>query len=164
MNPANINLIQLVADELRAMLGDDFDEETFLDTLDGETDAMDIIGALVRERNEAKAMEGAAKSVADEYRTRASRMSDKQKAVAKSLGKMLDAIGERKVVHPLATVSRTKGRVSLEINDESAIPSQLTVTRVEPDNAAIKSQLESGEEVPGACLVTGEQGVTVRVK
>lgn len=161
---ANIPLIEQVSAVLSEMLGEDFDAETFWDTLDGETDAMDIIGRLIRERGEAKAYEAAAGAMADEYAMRKKRMAERQKAIAKALGQVLDAAGQRKVTHPLGTVSRTSGRLSLRIMDEAEIPSQLTVTTTKPDNAAIKKAIEAGEAIPGAELVRGEDGVTVRVK
>ena len=160
----NTALIEQVSDSLREMLGDDFDAGTFWDTLDGETDAMDLIGHLVRQRVEAKAHEVAAKEAADTFNARKQRMSDKQKALSKALGLILDASGESKVAHPLATISRTRGRVSAKVIDEGSIPSQLTVTTTRPDLAAIKAQLDAGVSVPGAELVTGEPGLTVRVK
>ena len=161
---ANIGLIEQVSATLRDMLGEDFDAETFWDTLDGETDALDLVGHLIRERVEAKAMESAVKEVIDTYTARKQRMADRQKAITKALGQILDATGETKVAHPLGTVSRTKPRVSVKVLNETAIPSQLTVTTVKPDLAAIKAQIEAGEIVPGAELVTGEPGLTVRVK
>ena len=39
--------IRRMAEEIRAALGDDHDAETFLDTLDGETDAADIADKLL---------------------------------------------------------------------------------------------------------------------
>lgn len=161
---ANLGLIAQVSDTLREMLGDDFDAETFFDTLDGETDVMDLIGHLLLQRTEAQTFEAAAKEAASTYSDRARRMADKQKAIAKALGAILDATGERKVAHALGTVSRTTGRLSLQITDEASIPSQLTVTTVSPDKAAIKAQLEAGEAVPGAVLVRGEDSVTVRTR
>lgn len=161
---ADIPLIQRVSEQLVEMLGEDFDTETFFDTLDGETDVMDIIGRLIRDREEAKAHAEAAKSLANEYVARARRLNDRASAIATVLGTVLDATGQRKVTHPLGTVSRTAGRMSLNITDETAIPSQLTVTTVKPDTAAIKAQLEAGETVPGAELVRGADGVTVRIK
>lgn len=161
---ANIPLIEQVSAQLVALLGDDFDPEAFWDTLDGETDVMDIIGHLIRDREEAKAHEAASKALAGEYATRAKRLSDRQKAIAAALGAILDATKQRKVTHPLGTVSRTNGRLSLQITDEAAIPSQLCATITKPDNAAIKAQIEAGETVPGAEMVRGADGVTVRVK
>jgi len=159
-----IPMIETVSGVLRDMLGDDFDEATFLDTLDGETDAMDIIGRLIRDREEAKAHATASKELAAEYTTRAARLVDKQTAVNKALGAVLDAMDVQKVTHPLGTVSRTKARVGVVIDNEAEIPSQLCRTTVTPDRTAIKAQLAAGEAVPGAHLETGEPGLTVRVK
>ena len=159
---ADLNIIRAVADMIRGMLGDDFDDQTFLDTLDGETDVMDMIGHLIRRRVEAQEVEKAMKEIASTYTTRARRHADQASACTKALGQILDAIGEQKVAHQLATVSRTKPRVSLSIYDETAIPSQLC--KLSPDNAAIKASLEAGEPVPGAELKAGEPGLTVRVK
>ena len=80
---------------------------------------MDIVGRLIRERVEAKAHGAASKQMADEYATRAKRMAEKEKAIAKALGQLLDASGQRKVAHPLGTVSRTTGRLSVRIMDEA---------------------------------------------
>lgn len=161
---ADIPLIHRTSALLTEMLGEDFDDATFWDSLDGETDAMDIIGHLIRQREEAKAFSDAAKALSDEYTARKKRMDAKAQAIAKALGDILDATGQKKVAHPIGTVSRTAGRMSVHIFDESAIPSQLTVTTTKPDAGAIKKQIEAGEDVPGAELVRGSDGVTVRVK
>ena len=63
-----------------------------------------------------------------------------------------------------ATISRRAGLPSVQITDEAAIPSQLCKTTVAPDKAAIKAQLLAGETVPGAQIVMGADGVTVRVR
>lgn len=157
-----VAVIRETAQMIRDMLGDDFDAATFLDTLDGETDAMDFIGHLVRAKTEADAMEAAMKEVAATYTARAKRFGAQSDAARKGLASILDAIGERKVAHPLATISRTAPRVSVRIIDDRAVPSQLC--RLVPDAAAIKAQLEAGETVPGAILEAGEAGLTVRVK
>ena len=47
--------IREMADSIRLYTGDD--QDTFLDTLDGETDAMDILGKLIQERSECAAYE-----------------------------------------------------------------------------------------------------------
>lgn len=99
---ANIPLIKQVSDQLAEILGDDFDAETFWDTLDGETDALDLIGHLIRQREDAKAHAAASKGVADEYTARKKRLEDKQKAIATTLGLILDATGQRKVAQARA--------------------------------------------------------------
>lgn len=44
----NFEEIRRMADQIRELTGDD--QDTLLDTLDGETDAMDILGKLIQER------------------------------------------------------------------------------------------------------------------
>ena len=100
--------IREMSDQIRLLTGDD--QDTFLDTLDGETDAMDILGKLIQERTEAAAYEVAMKDLAATYSTRAKRMNARQNAISVTIGQLLDAMGETKVKHPMATVSRTKAR------------------------------------------------------
>ena len=154
--------IRRMADNIRAMCGDD--QDTFLDTLDGETDAMDILGTLIKERNEVLGNEAALKELAKQYKERADRMNAKADAIAQTMGHLLDAMGERKVQHPFATVSRTKPRARVVIEDEHQIPTQLMKVKKSPDLTAIKAQMDAGEYVPGAAIALGNEGVTVRVK
>lgn len=156
------NLVSSVAEMIRDMLGEDYDDQTFLDSLDGETDAMDVLGRLILHRQEAQESAKAMKVVADNYTARARRMSAGADACTAAMGKLLDAMQTQKVPHPLGTVSRTKPRTRAVVDNEDAVPTQLRKWTV--DLAAVKAQLEAGEEVPGASLVAGEPGISVRVK
>ena len=158
----NYEEIRRMSDNIRAMVGDD--EDCFLDTLDGETDAMDVLGKLIQERQEIQANEAAVKDLAKTYQERAARLNAKADAISQTIGHLLDAIGSKKVAHPLATVSRTKARQSVLVTNPEEIPTQLTKVKRSPDLAAIKEQLEAGEFVPGAEMKLGNPGVTVRVK
>jgi hypothetical protein len=158
----NYEEIRRMSDNIRAMVGDD--EDCFLDTLDGETDAMDVLGKLIQERQEIQANEAAVKALAKTYQERAARLNAKADAISQTIGHLLDAIGSKKVAHPLATVSRTKPRQSVLVTNPEEIPTQLTKVKRSPDLAAIKEQLEAGEFVPGAEIKLGNPGVTVRVK
>lgn len=159
---ASLPAIRAVADEIRAILGEDCDSDTLLDTLDGEFEIEAMVGALIRERVEAEAHETAARAAADVFAARAKRMAERRAAINLALGAILDAVGEDKIKHPLGTVSRLKPRASVEITDERDVPRQLC--RFAPDRAAIKAALEAGETVPGATLTVGKPGVSVRVR
>lgn len=154
--------IRRMSDNIRAMVGDD--DDCFLDTLDGETDAMDVLGKLIQERQEIQANEVAVKALAKTYQERAAKLNAKADAISQTIGHLLDAIGSKKVAHPLATVSRTKARQSVFVTNPEEIPTQLTKVKRSPDLVAIKEQLEAGEFVPGAEIKLGNPGVTVRVK
>ena len=155
--------IREMADHIRLLTGDD--QDTFLDTLDGETDAMDILGKLIQERTECSLpMRQPLKSLAATYTARAKRLSAKQEALSITIGHLLDAMGQTKIQHALGTVSRTKPRKKVVVVDPHDIPSQLTTVTVKPDMAAIKKQMDAGELVPGCEYQMGSASVTVRIK
>lgn len=133
----NYEEIRRMADTIREICGDD--EDTYLDTLDGETDAMDIMSKLIQQRMYAKAFQQASKEMAAQYTERARRMAAKEDAVTQVMGHLLDAMGTKKLQHPLATISRTKPRWSVKVVDEAAVPKQLVTTLVKPDLATIKN-------------------------
>ncbi|MGI3168417.1 siphovirus Gp157 family protein [Pseudooceanicola sp. C21-150M6] len=161
---ADLKLIERVSAELRDMLGEDFDGETFWDSLDGETDAVDLVDHLLRKALDDKALSEAAKVQAADISERARRIAARSDAQKRAILSILRATGEKKLERPLATVSRRAGGVSLKITDEAAIPSQLTVTTTSPDKAAIKKALQAGEAIPGAELVTGDETISLRTK
>ena len=152
------------ADEIRAELGEDLDTETFMDTLDGVTDAADIADRMIADMLAAEAMGEAIRGEISDLTARRDRYDARKDAFRRQLLSLLDATGEKKMERPRATISRRAGLPSVQITDEAAIPSQLCKTTVAPDKAAIKAQLLAGETVPGAQIVMGADGVTVRVR
>lgn len=153
-----------IAEQLRDMLGDDYDTVTFLDTLDGETDALDIADRLLTDMQEAEALAAATKALADDYAARAKRIASRSTAIKSTLLTLLDAIGEKKLERPAGTISRRAGSVSVRITDADDVPRQLCKVAYTPDKTAIRKQIEDGETVPGAELVRGDDGLTVRTK
>lgn len=163
---ADITLIERVSADLADMLGDDFDADAFWDTLDGETDVLDVADHLLNSMFDDEALADAIKAREADMKVRRDRIEARAKAKRRTLLTILDATGQKKMERPLATVSRRSGSMSVQITDEDAIPTQLKTVKTvtSPDKAAIKAQIEAGEDVPGAALVRGEDGVTVRVK
>lgn len=160
----DFSLIKRMAGDLRDMLGEDFDEQTFTDSLDGEADTDDIADRLLACASDAGAMAEAIKAQEADLKARRARYEAREEAFRKQMLLLLDAMGMKKLERPRGTISRRAGGVSCIITDEAAIPSQLCKVVSTPDKAAIKAQLQAGETVPGAALVTGDDGVTVRVK
>ena len=154
--------IRRLADSIREICGDD--EDTLLDTLDGETDAVDVLGKLIQERLEVLGYEATNKELAEQYKRRADKMASKADAINQQMRHLLNAMGVKKVNHALATVSITKPRWSVEVVDEAQVPTQLKVTTSKPDLRAIKKILDDGEPVPGCRPKVGYEGITVRTK
>jgi hypothetical protein len=140
------------------------DPETFLDTLEGQTDALEVLRRCVLARAEAAAQEAATKELEAIYFARSRRLAEKQDSLSQFIGEILDAIGETKVQLDVATVSRISAKTKVGIIDEDQIPTQLTKVTYKPDLVAIKAQLEAGEIVPGAELVQGNKSINVRIK
>lgn len=158
----DINLIELVSAELDAYRDD---EEAFWETLDGETDALDMIDTFLATMQDDEALAAAIKAQIDTLAARKSRLEMRAASKKAVLGKILTAAGMKKAERPRGTVSIRPGSLSVRITDEADIPSQLMrekVTRA-PDKTAIKKHLEAGEAVPGAELVRGDDTVSVRV-
>ncbi len=155
--------IRRMADAI-ATTDDHETEPGFLDTLDGETDVADIADYLIAEILQDEALADAADAQATALKSRSSRLRVRAKTKRKVAVDLLDASGLRKLERPQATISRVAGRVSVEIVDEEAIPTQLRREKIEvmPDKAAIKAHLEAGVDVPGAELVRGQDTLSMR--
>ena len=140
------------------------DEEAYLDTLDGETDAVDIIDHLIEQSQHATAMVVAIKAREDALKARRERIAARAEAAKDALQEVLEAIDLRKVERPSATVSRRAGSVSVVIENEDEIPSQMMTVKTTsaPDKKAIRQHLEAGETVPGARLRRAPETVTIR--
>lgn len=159
---ADLNLIAAIAAELAPYRDD---EETYLDTLDGETDVLDILDAEISAMQSDEALAEAIKARESDLRSRRDRIEMRAAAHKKNLRLLLSHAGIKKAERPLATVSIRPGSVSVSIVNEADIPTQLMREKVtrSPDKAAIKAQIEAGETVPGAELVRGEDTISVRV-
>lgn len=163
---ADIPLIRQVSAVLADMLGEDFDEATFWDSLDGETDVLDIADRVIARMQEDAALADAAAAQAAALASRAARLTARGTAHKAALLHLLDAAGQKKLERPAATISRRAGSVSVNITNEDDIPSQLMTvkTTTAPDKAAIKRAIEAGETIPGAELVRGPDSLIVKVK
>ena len=160
----DFSAIKRTAAEILDILVDDPDDQAFLDTLDGETDALDIADTLISRMMHADAMAEAIKAQEDALAARRKRYEARKDALRGIMLQLIDAMGVKKLERPAATISRRAGGTSCVITDEAQIPSQLCKAVTSPDKAAIKAQLMAGEVVPGAALVTGDDGVTVRCR
>lgn len=158
----DLNTIRMAA-EMLAPYADD--EQTYLDTLDGETDVLDLLDRELAAMQDDEALAEAIKAQEANLRARRDRIEMRADAHKKILGLILSAAELKKAERPAATVSIRPGNVSVRIVNEEDVPSQLMrekITRA-PDKVAIKAQIEAGEDVPGAVLERGADVVTVRV-
>jgi len=154
-------LINHIAGEL-ADVADD--EETFWDTLDGETDVMTVVGSVLGQYNELSQSVSAITALMDKYETRRHTMQQRQKRLVNVLQLIMTATNQTKIPHPYGTAYVRKGSERVVITDEGEIPTQLTKTVKTPDKAAIKAQLKQGVKIDGAELQVGPDSISIRMK
>jgi len=140
------------------------DDQALADTLDGETDAIDVIARFIREGREDEAMAAALDAMMKDMGERKQRIkarAERRRGIALSL---MQAVGERKIERPDFTASVRSVPPKVEITDEAALPDALCKVTRSPDKAAIKQAIEAGEDVPGAMMSNGTETLTVRTK
>ena len=91
-------------------------------------------------------------------------IANRQKEIKEYLRKNMDAAGITKISCPLFSITLAKGRESVVVDDESAIPDELmrVKTDMSPDKTAIAVLLKSGSEVPGARLERGQSTIQIK--
>ena len=91
-------------------------------------------------------------------------IANRQKEIKEYLRKNMDAAGITKISCPLFSITLAKGRESVVVDDESAIPDELmrVKTDMSPDKTAIAVLLKSGSEVPGARLERSQSTIQIK--
>lgn len=152
-----------LAARLRDLCGED--EQAFVDTLDGETEAVEAARRVVRWIAEQQAQEGACNGLAATYKARASMFSERQERARLALFHFLSEMGQKSMPLPEATLSIVAGRVKVEGEpDVDTLPDRLVRVKREADKAAIKAALEAGEAVPGCSLSNNAPTLMIRVR
>ena len=134
------------------------------DMLEGETSLHGLASKLVRIAKEREALANGIGAYINELHDRKRRELQGSDGARKLLKSLLQAAGEDKLTLPEATVSITKPRTKINILDEYALPQGFYVVERKPKSTEIKAALEAGEEIPGAELVLGDEGLMVRTK
>lgn len=140
------------------------DEALRQDLLEGETGFYEIIDKVLDHRQEALGMASMTKERATGMKLRIDRYESRAEAMTKLIMNLMEVAGVERVERPEATISRTKGRDSVEITDLEAIPQGYAKFEKKPDKTAIKASIDAGADIPGAAVKKGEPSITVRTK
>ncbi len=137
------------------------DEELRRDCIEGETDAFSVLTRLVAIERDADSMARAVAHRIGELQARRQRFDKRKDAMRTLMLRVMRAAGIQKAPLVEATVSVAKGRDSVEIVDENALPKWALKVVKSPDKGLIKEALDAGKKVKGAAIKTGEP--TLRV-
>lgn len=152
-----------LAARLRDLCGDD--DQAFLDTLEGETEAVEAARRVVRWMSEQQANEGACNGLATTYKARAAVFADRVERSRLALFHFLTEMGLKSMPLPEATLSVVAGRVSVVGEaDPEKLPERFVRVKREANRSAIKAALEAGERVDGFSLSNNPPTIMVRVR
>lgn len=139
------------------------DEQAFIDTLDGITDAADAIVACVRRAREAEAQVLAIKSMEEALAARRDRFQRQSEAGRAAAQSMMEQMDRRKVEAPDFTVYLKATPPSVVIYDEAALPPEFIRTVTAPDKSLLKAALRNGD-VAGAKLSNGGVALAINAR
>jgi hypothetical protein len=140
------------------------DEQLRADMIEGETDAFEFLRLIERKRQDACTLAGAVAGNIAELELRQKRFERREQAMRALAHKIMDAAKLRTIELPEATNIIAKGRDSVIVNDEEAVPLALCKVKFSPDKTAIKEVLDAGVDVSWAEIKTGDPVLTVRTK
>lgn len=150
---------------LAAHIRDEFpeDDQLLADTLEGETDFMEVMDRVLAEKDEAEANAAALKALIGEYQDRKAAMEAKAQRRREVIQALLMATGQRNLTHPRATVSlRAVPPKAVFLGDVTALSDDLRNVKITPNLTALKAALTEGVVIPGAHLTNGGETVSIR--
>ncbi|WP_332691679.1 siphovirus Gp157 family protein [Devosia sp.] len=154
---------QALAVRIRELCGED--DTAFLDTLDGECDAVEAARRVVRWILEQGASADAVRGLAATYTARAGVYDERIAGAKLALLRYLDMLGVKSMPLPEATLSVRAGTPKLVGEPDPAfLPDKLVRITRAPDKVLIKQMLQQGEAVDGFTLSNGEPTLAVRVR
>lgn len=137
------------------------DMQALADTLEGVSEAPDMVAEFVRTAREDETQASVLGAMITQMGQRKARFlmrAEKRREAALAL---LNAMGQRKIEMPDFTASIRAVPPKVEITDEAALPDSVCKTVRMPDRAAIKEALASGP-VAGAHMSNGAETISIR--
>lgn len=153
------NAIAQIRDHVEEI--DPNDDDLLGDMLEGETDAADVLDALIADKQDADAMAAAIKAHIQELARRRSRMEARAASCKVAMQQLLELCHMRKWQRPLATVSLTARKPRRIVTDETAVPDDFAKWERKIDRTALQN---ADGDVPGTTLDNGGTSVVVRTK
>lgn len=149
-------------DRLQAVYGEDMDEQTLLDTIEGETDIVEAIAKLMRAVDLDAALVDGINARKKELDDRKTRLENRIASIKATVLWAMEETGRKKIELPDMTLSARLGTPSVVIENEDEIPDDFMDVKVTPNKTRIKDILKGGNPVPGCRLSNGANTLSVR--
>jgi hypothetical protein len=119
------------------------DEQTWIDTLEGETDIKEVAAKLIERAIECSTMTDALKIRADAIAARKKRLDDQEKSIRGAVVILLQEAALRKLELPEATLSLRDLKPKLVVADLAALPDDCCKFERKADMDALKAAVEA---------------------
>lgn len=161
----SVAIHERIKEQLIALYGEEIDHETLMDSLEGETDVVEMIASVVRSAQEEEALAFGLDSLISSMTDRKRRLvqrAERKRAIAL---RAMEETGRKTIKAPDFTLSMAKAPDKVLVTDEAAIPARYMREKVSrsPDKTALKEALRAGVSVPGAVLSNGGSVLKVRI-
>jgi hypothetical protein len=138
------------------------DEALFHGTVDGQSDALDQMRAVIRSATEAELFADALQRHIKVLEQRRARFEARGDACRIAVRDAMEALGIKSLMAPDFTVSVTPGRPRVMVTDADMLAPEFIRTKTEPNLSAIAAALKAGDDVPGAVFSNTASVLTVR--
>lgn len=141
------------------------DHRLIADMIEGETDAVNVVRALIRYSIEAQSLADAAKERVEALRVRKDRFERRVETARSAALSMLEALNWRETLEePDFTVSLKQAPSKILVTDPDDLDDEFVRIKREPNKTAIGKALDGGREVKGAVRSNGGTVLSVRTK
>ena len=161
---AEVRRCNQIREAVLAEYGDDLDEQTVADTVEGLVNLHEMLSAIIRGALDTEAMVDAIKARAKDMQTRASRLEARAERFRQIVRDAMAEAHIHKLTQPDFTASLRAGQPHVTITDEQAIPESFLSYRPHINKREILDALKDGGEVAGAALSNPEMVLSVRTK
>jgi hypothetical protein len=138
------------------------DEELLFHTVDGQTDIIDQLRAILRHAIEADIFADALGSHMKVLSKRKQRFEGRADACRITVRDALEVLGIKRVLAEDFTATLSAGHTAVVVTDPDKLPAYLFRISRSPNLTAIGDALKAGTEVPGATLNNAAPILTVR--
>lgn len=137
----------------------DPEDQTWIDSLEGETDLMELSSQIVGRIAEIDGFDAAIKDRQRTLRERAERFGKQKEHLRAALVSLMEASDQSKLELPEATLSIRAIKPKRMVTDETAIPDEFWKVKREIDKTALNA---ADGEVPGTEWSNGGTSLTIR--
>lgn len=166
-----VRVYNQLKEQLKAAFDLEDDDQTLLDTLEGESDLETVIIRAMREAREAKAMADAMKIIIATNRARQKRHEDRAERIRGAVAHAMEESNKRSIKCPDMTISERMSEAAPKVTDPAQLPKWATteesVVVTSVNLAAIKAAYEAdpaGFTCPGVAISDPKPILTVRAK